>query len=438
MLVALSGGADSVALLGALVALGDEYGVTLEAAHLNHRLRGEESQRDQAYAEAVALSLAVPCHVESCETLPPGPNLEARARAQRYAFLTRVATARGCTKIATGHTLDDQAETVLMRLLRGAGWDGLKGIHPIRDGRVLRPMIECSRQQVLAFLQTSGLRFCEDSSNQERRFLRNRVRHEVIPLLEGINPAVKHNLASAAKLLTEEGAWLDDRVQAILGPADSGDGSLAVATLLNAPPALQARVLRAWLRARRGDLRRLTAKHVSAIIDVAFGARPNGQVRLPGGQLVVREYDRLRLCQMETTAAPEPARVLTPGLMLCLSTGWQISAEIVGAEEARGALPTSPFELLADAERLAGPLLVRTPRPGDRVRPLGLQGRRKLQDVFVDHKLALTARRSYPVVESNGQILWVPGVVRSDGALITPSTRAAVRVLARNAGIAAP
>jgi tRNA(Ile)-lysidine synthase len=437
VLVAVSGGPDSVALLGVLAALSPDYGIELQAAHFNHQLRGEESSRDQACVGAATARLAVPCTFGRGDVLPGAPNLEARARDQRYAFLTQAAAAPGCTKIATGHTLDDQAETVLMRLLRGTGWDGLAGIRAVRQGYIIRPLIECSRQQVLAFLESSGLPFCHDSSNQDRRFLRNRVRHEIMPLLEAINPAVRRRLASAADVAAAESRLLEEQVESIIERTRSGDGALAVSVVTGAPPGLRGRLVRAWLRTCRGHLRRLTGAHVHAILDLAQGSRPNAQVRLPAGERVVREYDRLCFRPDDHPLAVEPPRMLVPGSAVVLDSGWRISA---GVEPIEGnwQRPADLWSLVADADAVRLPLVVRTTRPGDRVRPLGLGGHRKLQDIFVDRKLPLSARRTCPVVECEGEILWVPGVVRAQRAVITPATRLALRLIAQKPGIAGP
>jgi tRNA(Ile)-lysidine synthase len=430
VLVALSGGPDSVALLAALVRLAPSLDLEVRAAHFNHHLRGDESQRDQTSAQQVAATLGVRCVVGDAVGLRGTPNLEARAREQRYAFLTRVAAVDGCAKIATGHTMNDQAETLLMRLLRGAGWDGLACIQPVRDGRIVRPLIDCSRQQVLAYLKTCALPFCEDSSNDDRRLLRNRVRHEVMPLLRAINPNVVRTFASSAEVLAGETAFLEATSQALLSPSMS---SLSVAALVAAPAALRGRLVRTWLNTQRGDRRRLTAAHVRAVVDLAVGQRPGGCVRLPGSERVVREYEELQwqsaVCQMPD----EQLRELVAGRVVSLASGWRISAEVYEA-----VVPRAPdlWEMSADADAVPGPLMVRSARPGDRVRPLGLRGSRKLQDIFVDRKLPREQRWSFPVVEAAGEVLWVPGMVRSATALITPETRSTIRLVAQKAGIA--
>ncbi|HXQ22611.1 MAG TPA: tRNA lysidine(34) synthetase TilS [Candidatus Acidoferrales bacterium] len=435
VLVAVSGGPDSVALVAALARLQDAYGIELRVAHLNHQLRGAESRRDQECAETVARRLGLACVVGGSATLADGPNLEARARTERYRFLHTVAEAQGCNKIATGHTRDDQAETVLMRVLRGTGGDGLAGIRAVRDGRIIRPLIECGRSQVLTFLRDGDLPYCEDSSNQDRRFLRNRVRHEVMPLLRSINPNVQRRLVSIAEIATVETQWLDDHVRSLLAAAQLADGALAVSTVAAAPAALRARLVRAWLRERRGDLHRLAAAHVHAIVQLAEGERPNGDVRLPGGELVVRAYEQMTWCRQETRFAIEPERVLIPGTAVCFESGWRIRAQVVTKEQGWQP-PADLWDLIADAEAITAPLVVRTACPGDRVRPLGLDGHRKLQDIFVDRKLPRRSRRSCPVVTCNGEILWVPGVVRGSAALVTADTSCVLRLEAEKTGIA--
>ncbi|HEX7406398.1 MAG TPA: tRNA lysidine(34) synthetase TilS [Candidatus Binatia bacterium] len=435
VLVAVSGGPDSVALLGALVTLTEALGVSLCAAHLNHGLRGEESLRDQRCAEDVAQRFGVPCVVGVADALHRGSNLEARARQQRYAFLSGAAGEQRCTKIATGHTMDDQAETMLMRLLRGTGSDGLAGILAVREGSIIRPLIECSRAEVLAFLRARQLPFCEDSSNHDFRFLRNRIRHEVMPLLAAISPTARRNLAAAAEILGDEAAFLREHDARLLAVALAPDGSLAVPALVGAAAPLRARLVRAWLRERRGDLLGLSGTHFRAVVNLARGSRPNGRVRLPGGQWVVREYGCLRYPGGEELPVVETEHLLVPGSTVCLQSGWRIGAELESfGEDWRR--PMDLLEAVADAAAVAVPLVVRTLRPGDRIQPLGVRGHRKLQDVMVDRKLPLQARRSCPVVELDGEIFWVPGVVRSNRALVTPATRSTVRLSAQKTGVA--
>lgn len=437
VLVALSGGPDSVALLAALATLAPAYGIEVVAAHFNHQLRGDEAVRDQRCAEEVARRLCV-AYVVGAPERPAGPaNIEAAAREQRYAFLAATAAARGCSRIATGHTRNDQAETVLMRLLRGAGSDGLQGIRAVRERHIIRPLLHCSREQVLAFLRVRGLPVCQDSSNADRRFLRNRVRHEIMPLLRAINKRVDANLASAAEILCEESALLEERARACVEPALASNGGMAVTAIADAPSALRGRIVRMWLHTQRGTLRRLTATHIRQIVALACGARPSGRVDLPGMQAVVREYAYVRFRADRETALPAAEHKLAPGTVVGLEPGWQISAEIVPVPGEGAWKPPDLWSFLADADAVVLPLTVRRVRPGDRVQALGVGGHRKLQDIFVDRKVPVTLRRAMPVVECDGQVIWVPGVVRSDTALVTAETAFALRLVARGLGIAA-
>jgi len=288
VLVAVSGGADSVALLAALAALAPRLGATLHAAHLNHGLRGAESDRDAACAAEAAARCGVTCTSERVTDLRDGPNLEARARSRRYAFLRRVAARDACTRVATGHTRDDQVETLLMRLVRGAGRRGLAGMVPVRGGWLIRPLLECSRGDVLAFLAGRGLDWCDDASNQDRRFLRNRIRHEVLPVLRALNPAIDRSLAATATVLASEDRWLDAAVRTRVAAAPSLPGILPVAALAALPLALQVRVVRLWLRTQRGHLRGLGRVHLEAMAGLAMGAAGRGSVPVPGGGAVER------------------------------------------------------------------------------------------------------------------------------------------------------
>lgn len=435
VLVALSGGPDSTALLAVMASVAEAYDVRVYAAHLNHQLRAD-ARRDQEWAQALAAQFGVRCVVGTAGRLAGRSNLEARARRHRYRFLAAAAAQCGCTKIATGHTLDDQAETVIMRLLRGTGADGLAGIPPVREGRIIRPLIECGRAEVLAFLQEQGLFFCEDSTNQDRRFLRNRIRHDVLPLLNAIQAGVTRHMVSTAAVVAAEGAWLDEVIAARLAAASGDDGNLAVDTVVGTPPALRGRLVRAWLRRQRRSLRAVSAAHVYAIIELALGKHPNAEVRLPAGQSVARSYGVLRFGACAAPLPSEPVYDLLPGSTVQLASGWRLQASPPSA--GTGERPADLWTLTADADVVQWPLAVRTARPGDRVQPLGMRGHRKLQDVFVDRKLPRAARGGYPVVEAGGEILWVPGLVRSTAALVTAATRSTLRLVAEKGNVAGP
>ena len=302
VLVAVSGGPDSTGLLLALARLHRKLGVELVAAHVNHRLRGTDAELDEACAAESAAALGVGfVRAELPDELGRGANLEARARALRYDALRGLAAAHGCAKIATGHTLDDQAETVLMRLVRGTGGRGLGAVRPRRADGVIRPLIDCRRADVAAVVRRAGLRFRVDRSNLDRRFLRTHVRERVLPLLAELNPSVAHacaNLAAAARaeraIVT---AWADAQL------ASAGDaGGLDVAWLRRLAPPLRSLLVRRWLLRAGVPAQALTARHARAVQCLAEAERTGGEAHLPGGWIARRVRSQLQVDQRQRVA----------------------------------------------------------------------------------------------------------------------------------------
>ncbi len=410
VLAAVSGGADSVALLLGLLALRESFGISVVAAHLDHRLRGAESDGDRRFVEALTERLGVPCVVERA-TVPPG-NLEAEARRLRYAFLERAADQLGATRIATGHTVDDQAETVLLRLLRGAGRRGLGGIRP-RRGRIVRPLLLCDRVQVRSFLVESGATWRRDHSNFDLATERARVRHGFLPALRHeFNPRLVSALSQLADLMREEDALLD-RLAAAAGRRETLE-----CPVLNAlePPIARRAVLQWWRRCGSG--RRLGRGHVEAVLGLATRSSDDGAVTVPGG-VIVREQQRLRLrheAEVGTEVAPWQL-ALVPGADLETPGGW--SLRLLESPPA-GVTPSDDVCVL-DADRV-GTLAVRNRRPGDRMRLLGLDGHTSLKRLFAARTVPRHLRANHPVVIGDGEVLWVPGRARSDLALVGPTT----------------
>jgi len=296
---------------------------------------------------------------------------------------------------------------------------------------VIRPLIAWARRDVRAFLDDQGLPFCHDSSNTDRRFLRNRVRLEILPRLQALNPRATHHLAAAATLAAGERAALDDWAEAMLGP----EAVLTVTALHAVAAGLRGRLVRTWLRQHRGSLHRLSAAHVQAVVDLALGGRPNAEGALPGGR-VVRAYDGFAWVGEPPPAVPDVAYEIVPGRAIDLAGGWRIVAAVDTRPDTPVAPPVDLWTCLADADVVSVPLHVRRGRAGDRIQPLGMTGHRKLQDVFVDRKVPRTERRSCPVVTVADAVLWVPGVVRSAHAVIGPGTRSVLRLSAQNTGVA--
>jgi tRNA(Ile)-lysidine synthase len=363
VLAAVSGGADSVALLVALLELRGELGIAVVAAHFDHGLRGAESTADRVFVESLARRYDVPCLVES--GIVPAGNLEAEARRVRYAFLERAADSLGATKIATGHTRDDQAETVLLRIVRGAGTRGLAGIRP-RRGRIIRPLLRCDRIQVRGFLVDRGLDWRRDLSNFDTTFERTRVRHGFLPALaRELNPRLAATLADLADLMRDEDAVLDR-----LAAAGARHVALAIPMLEAMERPLARRAVRIWWR-RHGSGRRLARGHIEAILGLALRPAGGGEIAVPGGT-VLRTGGELRFASARAIASSGAWQIaLSPGATVETPGGWSLRLETVPRAKA----PTpNDATCVADADLLGDALVVRNRRIGDRLRALGLAG----------------------------------------------------------------
>ena len=291
---AISGGADSVAMTFAFYLLKEQLGIKLEAAHFNHHLRGEESDRDQKFVEDFCAGYGIPLHLGGGEIVPGKKGLEAAARDARYAFLRSLPG-----KIATAHTADDNAETVLMRMIRGTGLKGLGAIAPV-SGNVIRPMLTITRAEVEEFLAEWSLPHVEDSSNEEDTFLRNRVRHQIMPLLYAENPKIGEKLSHMAL-----GLRLDEACLESAAAVDSPD----VETLKTMPPALRRRWLARFLR--ENGVREPEEPHILAVEGLLASPNPSAQVNLPGNVTIGRVYDRL--ARVETEETPDWVPLTCPG-----------------------------------------------------------------------------------------------------------------------------
>jgi tRNA(Ile)-lysidine synthase len=416
VLVAVSGGPDSVALLAGLVALGGGRW-RIGAAHVNHGLRGADSDRDERFVTELAERLGLDVFVLAGRIVP-GANLEERARELRYRLLLEAAQSGGYRRIATGHTLDDQAETFLLRLFRGAGARGLTAIAPIRADGVIRPLLDLRRADVVAFLDRRGLRHRRDRSNVDPRFTRNRIRRRLLPLLEReFNPSVRRALARTVDLLTDEDALLERMARARLAKFARAD-RLDTRGWSRMPVAIARRVVRLWLEHVRGDLAGTSTEHVERVVVLGRG-KAGGTVSLPSGE-VRRSGGRLRWIETGARRATLPkAMALAPSADRAFG-GFRFRVREM--PRARGPRP-SVWRALFDTAAMRGPLAVRALRPGDRIRPHGLGGTKKLQDVFVDRRIERERCAGHPVVVCGDAVLWVPGVVRADAALVTAKTR---------------
>lgn len=418
-LVAVSGGADSVALLHLLHGVAESRGLELRVAHLDHALR-PDSPEDAAHVRALCAGLGVPLNVARTDVAALARagkgGVEEAAREARRSFLRETAQAQGCAWIALAHQRDDQAETFLLRLLRGAGTTGLAGMRAIEPPFV-RPLLPFSRGELVEWLAGAGIAWREDASNQDRAFARNRVRHELLPLLESYNPAIRVRLNELCRQLGEdEDDWSARAAAELARTAEltAGECRLPCAVLAAASPAMAGRLVRAALKHARGNLRRLDADHIRAVVDLASRPHPQGELHLPGAW-VGRRYDSLWLRQLPPGPVPQVSfEIAGPGCYP-LTEGRRLSVEFAGT--ARG---EAPHAVEFDAAAISLPLSVRAPRPGDRLHPQGLAGTKKLQDLFVDLKLTREERAAAVLVLAGGELLWVAGRRRCEGLRPTP------------------
>jgi len=440
VLAAVSGGADSVALLAVLQRIGPACGVSLTAAHFNHGMRAAESDRDEAFVRSLCGARGIPLLTGSlgnaCRTA--GLSTEDFLRRKRYAFLEAAARQAGADRIALGHHRGDQAETVLMNLIRGAGLSGLAGIPPVRDGgRFIRPLIGCTPDEIARFLKKEGLPFVTDSSNADERFLRNRVRRILLPELERrFNPAILDALCRLADVARQEDDYMKGRaLQALASwPGDSAGTKIPLRGLARLHPALRRRVVLEILRRLAGPDRAVGLEHVQAVLELAGGPNRCGTLHMPGGVHVQRSGDTLECRRAGRSGrrgrepgAPESAgdlfrlAVPLPGTVRIESLGLRMRFRVLRRPPHRPSATARRAYL--DLERITGALVVRSPRPGDRIQPLGMQGSRKLSRLLIDEKVPRADRGRIPVLADERSVLWVPGIRLSERARIADGTR---------------
>lgn len=420
--VGVSGGVDSVCLLDILFQLKAELGISLAILHLNHGIRGEEAERDERFVRGLSERYGVPFIGERVDCpayqAKEGLSPQEAARELRYHFFAQAMQRHGIKKVALGHTADDQAETILVQLLRGGG---LRGIPPVR-GVYVRPLLEVWRQDLMAYADGSGLSYVEDSSNLKGEYLRNRIRHELIPILQGYNPAIKQRLVRLAQVIRSDAGYLDllaDRFSRLI--KQRGDGvCISIPSLLSLPQALQARVLqRAFGRLPGGRV--LAYPHIVGVMRMIEARGRGKMMRLPGGHWARVSGDTLLLIKEGVKAELDaPVEVSIPGRTALNALGKAIEAELIDGCATPQADPECAW---LDYEKLVLPLRVRTFRPGDRFIPLGMKGEKKLSDFFIDLKVPREQRGRIPLVISGGEICWVAGFRVAEGFRVRAETK---------------
>jgi len=437
VVAAVSGGADSVVMLHLLLELSEELGLRIIAAHMDHGLRGEESRRDHDFVKGLAKRLGlefVSKRLKKGELKGLGGSPQEAARVKRYAFFSDVALKYKAQKVALGHTSDDQAETVIMRLLKGSSLSGLSGIPPVR-GVFVRPLIQTSRASVEEHAREQGIAFVTDSTNLTIKYLRNRVRLELLPkLAKEYNPSIKETLARTALVLSSDDDFIEKAAIKAFGAAlieqRAGIAVFDRGKLKRMHRALSARVFLASVHSL-GVEGELGSLHVDAFFGIMNGRRPNASISLPGGAGARREYGRM-IVEAGLPVKPR-ADALISGLALALPGLTLI--EGIGLIEAKLLKPPKKFTTGRgtawfdyDALQECGPVTVRQARPGDRIAPFGMEGHRKLKDIFIDSKVPLIERKRTPVVSVGKEVVWLAGLRQSSRFSVGAKTRRALRL----------
>ena len=426
IVVAVSGGPDSVCLLSALRALSGEFNISLHIAHLDHMFRGRESAEEALFVTRLATKLQVPITTEKIDVpafcRERGLSPQEGARMARYDFFNSVAVAIGASRIATGHTADDQAETLIMRLLRGAGVSGLSAIPPV-SGNIIRPLLEITRDEVLAYVKENGLAFVMDPSNSKPVYTRNKIRSDLIPVLKRFNPRIVETLAAEAAILREENKAMEDCLIAVTSGMIRQKAASVILmrdAFCALPQAFKRRLFKKVADIVSGAEVGLSLVQIDRALAFMMSAQTGRTLRLPYRLAVEREYETF-IVSLHTEAEEFSHILALPGVTPIPELGMDIEVSI---EDITGAEPkVQNFLWYAefDYDKITIPLILRTRIRGDRFCPAGMGGRsKKLQDYLVDGKIPRRKRGTLPLLVAGDHLLWVVGL-RTDGRFLPDS-----------------
>lgn len=450
VLVAVSGGSDSMALLHLLIRLAPKLTFQIGVAHLNHCLRGASADREAEMVRHASAALRYPCHIGRANVLKVkqklGLSLEEAARRVRYAFLKKTMIREGFNKLALGHQSNDNAEQVLIALLRGTGPRGLSGIAPVREGYIIRPLIDARRSQIQAFVKKENITCVSDESNDDHRFLRNRIRHDLLPhLASAYNPRIHANLIQLADVMRTEEAWIGPLVTAQYEAAvlahEKGTITLSAEALNQAHPALARRLVRKAIADLTGTLRRITFFHVQSVLHLLTNTSAEKELHLPGGVRTRRTDNRLTLMMTRgrNRRPGKPADERKPVTRTTLSAPFPAVVEIASMGIEMRFCICQPKQIphwvnvdrnqaYFDMARIAPPLTLRPAIPGDRFTPLGAPGSQKLKKYFVDHRISRRDRDMATVLTDSQRIIWLVGQRIDDFVRVTTETSQVLRV----------
>ncbi len=436
VIVAVSGGPDSVALLHVLNSIKHLYGIDLHAAHFEHGIRGKESIEDMEFVKSLCGELGVALTVESGDVpsyaRSEGLSLEHASRKLRYEFLERVMNERSAQRIATGHNANDQAETILLNLLRGAGFLGLGGIKVSLEGKIIRPLIEVKREEIEDYIREKGLKYRLDKSNLETHYERNRIRHILIPLIEReFNPAIVDILTRTATTFALLNDYLEQQVDNLMAACRKDNDARTVIDLekFNTfAPILRMLAIYRVIRSYEQEEQVATFDSVNAIMNLVEHSRSGSRVDIGSGIVALKEFDNLVVGRDLAIADNYEMRLNVPGTTRVENAGCTIEIEIIKERPTSAEIYRGGDAAYFDFERIDLPLIARNWREGDKLVPFGLGGSKKVHDIFIDEKIPISDRSKIPVICDREGILWIAGVRRADRARITDETKTILKI----------
>jgi len=410
--VAVSGGADSIFLLHTLRELAPRWNLKLSVVHVDHSIRGAQSRADAAFVADLAARLHLDFHLRQADVPAIDDNLEQAARRVRQAFFAELLSTGAIDRIATGHTRSDQAETVLYRILRGSGLAGLSGILPVTNEHVVRPLLELDRSEIECWLRKRNITWRDDETNQDRSYARNRLRHEILPLLrDNFNPRLDESLASMATLAQDEELYWTSEL-ARPSPSCNAPPILSTVELAALPTALVRRIIRQAIKDVKGDLRQIDFGHVERILKMIRSHPGHDHVQLPGLD-VLRSFEWVRLARAGSAAGPGfdfSFAIQPPGSVELPDGSARITLQILEKKERTQGCGTVVSEL--DWGRFSSPdgapfgLEIRNWRPGDQYQPVRQTHKQKIKMLFQKARIPLWERSNWPIVTYNGTIIW--------------------------------
>jgi len=453
VLIGVSGGPDSMALLHALLYLAEAMDLRLGVAHLNHCLRQASSDAEEQFVASAAKNLKIPVFIEKkdilAESKKTGLGLEEAGREARYHFFNEVCEKQRFDKIAVGHHGEDNAEQVLLNLIRGSGPAGIGGIPPVRKN-IIRPLIRTPRTEILSYLNDNKIEYVIDPSNADDRFLRNKIRHQLMPLLQQTyNPKISETLNRMSAIVQSEEAWIDAVItplfETVIVSADDRQVVLCVSGVQQFHEAARRRILRKAIGTIKKDLRRITCSHIEAMMGLISRNPAKARLDLPDRIRILKRADHLIIVKesknLRMARPPEecagPAVFEYPISRVVIESGKpvyirEIDRHVSFYKTNRHRIPTLTDQedstAFFDWETLAFPIMIRNFRPGDRFSPMGMAGSQKLKKFFINNKINLWDRLTLPIFVSGDKIIWVGGIRMAEAFKITSRTQTVLRI----------